>query len=607
MAHVIGIGTTEQNADRSMLACATHVEYENSHDFGNRVEAVSAENPENQFQPFQVIRYTSIDLIGGDLNEKTGRIQLNSRDSNTPILRTDRVCPVYPATPNYSCRFVTFPIQKNIDQFMDQLSGLEKLFGEEKVCIEFTPDMISLVREIMECIPVQLSLTIDGPGSLEEIGEDLLNRVVLLRVGDTGSDSIYDGLGKLFAQGKLEQLRAVTYTEKDPENISKISGFLRRGGATLLEDLFNAEYYFGNLGDFAYRDIFDGVRYVWDVLGRIPAYALDETKRYTSDIKRKLSQSIPETTETAEGSVIEKGARVEKGALIGYGVIIKSGTVVRRGARVEDNAVIGRDVYIAPEAVVKGGFIEDNVYIGKNVRIEGPCRIQHNVYIDDGPALIRNSVIENDVYFNRGVFCDGTTAGNRIVIDENCRILPGAYLRKDTIFGRGVVFRSESKNTIIMNAEKVIDPGSGKPREAGSEAGHYGYVGDSILGDMVNEGAGDKNSNVKNDWGQIRVNIDGWKIDTGISKFGAIIGDYTAVGCLTVLEPGTLIGKGCNIYGAKVRSWIQTGSVFAEEGVDPRERYADALPPEQESLDGRSAPVIKVLEDFRQSGDRRIE
>ena len=88
---------------------------------------------------------------------------------------------------------------------------------------------------------------------------------------------------------------------------------------------------------------------------------------------------------------------------------------------------------------------------------------------------------------------------------------------------------TELKNVVLFNRVQVP---------------HFNYVGDSILGFRSHLGAGAITSNVKSDRTLVRMNIDGYRVDTGLKKFGAVLGDLVEVGCTAVLNPGTVIGRG---------------------------------------------------------------
>lgn len=138
---------------------------------------------------------------------------------------------------------------------------------------------------------------------------------------------------------------------------------------------------------------------------------------------------------------------------------------------------------------------------------------------------------------------DGVSIIGPALIGRNCEIRQGAYIRGDAIIGDGAVLghASELKGSIMLN---------------GAKAPHFAYVGDSILGNEVNLGAGTKLSNLavsseKNAAGKrptIHIPIDGELVDTGLTKLGAIIGDGSQTGCNSVTNPGTLIGKRTLIY-----------------------------------------------------------
>lgn len=129
-----------------------------------------------------------------------------------------------------------------------------------------------------------------------------------------------------------------------------------------------------------------------------------------------------------------------------------------------------------------------------------------------------------------GVFIQGPC-----VIGKNCSIRHGAYIRGSVILGDGCVVGhgSELKKAILLD---------------GAVASHLCYVGDSILGSKVNLGAGVKCSNLRLDSREISVKFDGKKVNTGMKKLGAIIGDGGQVGCNCVLNPGTLVGKKSEIF-----------------------------------------------------------
>ena len=143
-----------------------------------------------------------------------------------------------------------------------------------------------------------------------------------------------------------------------------------------------------------------------------------------------------------------------------------------------------------------------------------------------------------------------------LIIDEEAEIRHCAFIRGNAIVGKGSVVgnSTELKNVIIFNSVQVP---------------HYNYVGDSILGYKSHMGAGSITSNVKSDKTLVVVK-DSYdtkeEIETGLKKFGAMLGDYVEVGCNSVLNPGTVIGSHSNIYPlSRVRGVIPSHSIFKDK------------------------------------------
>lgn len=140
------------------------------------------------------------------------------------------------------------------------------------------------------------------------------------------------------------------------------------------------------------------------------------------------------------------------------------------------------------------------------------------------------------------------------IIDEEAEIRHCAFIRGNAIVGKGAVVgnSTELKNVILFN--KVQVP-------------HYNYVGDSILGYKSHMGAGSITSNVKSDKTLVVVKYQGEEIATGLKKFGAMLGDGVEVGCNSVLNPGTVLGKNTNVYPTScVRGCIPAGSIYKKQG-----------------------------------------
>ena len=141
-----------------------------------------------------------------------------------------------------------------------------------------------------------------------------------------------------------------------------------------------------------------------------------------------------------------------------------------------------------------------------------------------------------------------------LIIDEEAEIRHCAFVRGNAIVGKGAVVgnSTELKNVVLFN--KVQVP-------------HYNYVGDSILGYKAHMGAGSITSNVKSDKHLVKVHTPEGDIETGIKKFGAMIGDNVEVGCGSVLNPGTVIGRQSNIYPlSSVRGVVPAHSIYKKQG-----------------------------------------
>ncbi len=141
-----------------------------------------------------------------------------------------------------------------------------------------------------------------------------------------------------------------------------------------------------------------------------------------------------------------------------------------------------------------------------------------------------------------------------LIIDENAEIRHCAFIRGNAIVGKGAVVgnSTELKNVVLFNGVQVP---------------HYNYVGDSVLGHKSHMGAGSITSNVKSDKTLVVVKDAGEQIETGLKKFGAMLGDFVEVGCGSVLNPGTVIGSHTNVYPlSSVRGVIPAHSIYKKQG-----------------------------------------
>ena len=148
---------------------------------------------------------------------------------------------------------------------------------------------------------------------------------------------------------------------------------------------------------------------------------------------------------------------------------------------------------------------------------------------------------------------DSAYLGEYLIVDEEAEIRQCAFIRGNAIVGKGAVVgnSTELKNVVLFN--KVQVP-------------HYNYVGDSILGNYSHMGAGSITSNVKSDKKLVVVKNGSEQIETGFKKFGAMLGDHVEVGCNSVLNPGTVIGRWSNIYPTScVRGCIPAHHIYNDQ------------------------------------------
>lgn len=171
------------------------------------------------------------------------------------------------------------------------------------------------------------------------------------------------------------------------------------------------------------------------------------------------------------------------------------------------------------EAIPKiAGYIKAHLKRELHNKCEGVAWIGPDVYIGPG------TIVE-----------DGAMIKGPAIIGRNCVIRHNAYIRENVIIGDECIIGNscEIKNAFLLN---------------GCEVPHFNYVGDSILGYQAHLGAGVKISNLKLVEGPVIVKYNGQIYNTGLRKFGALIGDKAQIGCNAVLSPGSIIGKRSIIY-----------------------------------------------------------
>src|SRR6266699_6772987 len=184
-----------------------------------------------------------------------------------------------------------------------------------------------------------------------------------------------------------------------------------------------------------------------------------------------------------------------------------------------DHAALFKDCPYAWDALRKlKEYLRANLRPAQKGQIQGRAQIGDAVFIGEG------TVIE-----------DGAMIKGPAIIGRNCQIRHNAYVRQDVIVGDNCVVGNscELKNVFMFSNCQVP---------------HFNYVGDSIIGHKAHLGAGVKVSNVKIDRRNVTVEMDGKPFDTGLRKFGALLGDGAEIGCNAVLNPGSIIERGAIMY-----------------------------------------------------------
>jgi len=184
-----------------------------------------------------------------------------------------------------------------------------------------------------------------------------------------------------------------------------------------------------------------------------------------------------------------------------------------------EHALIFADCAHAWEALKKiKSYLAITLRPGLHHLKEGEAYIGPNVFIGEGTVVEHGAMIKGPA-----------------IIGRNCQIRHNAYIREDVIIGDNCVVGNscEFKNALLFNNAQVP---------------HFSYVGDSIFGYKAHLGAGVKISNVKLVPGNVTVELDGVPFDTGLRKFGVLLGDHTDIGCNSVLNPGSIIGRGSVLY-----------------------------------------------------------
>lgn len=178
------------------------------------------------------------------------------------------------------------------------------------------------------------------------------------------------------------------------------------------------------------------------------------------------------------------------------------------------------------------------IEIGNNLSLDKYQKLGENIWIAKSAKVAKSAEIIGPV-----------------IIDENAEVRHCAYIRGNAIIGKYAVVgnSTELKNCILFNNVQVP---------------HYNYVGDSILGYFAHMGAGSITSNVKSDKTNVVIKTDREQIETNLKKCGALVGDYVEVGCNSVLNPGTIIGKNTQIYPlSSVRGYVKENVIYKNKDL----------------------------------------
>ncbi len=258
------------------------------------------------------------------------------------------------------------------------------------------------------------------------------------------------------------------------------------GTAGGCRDELSAASFFGDAG--AFGGLFAGGEPVWGALDRLKAHIREVSKPNSRGIRLMGGPGQPMMGNTI---VLVRGEVLDGGFEVDSWDAAKGGLRVTVGGRLLEGA-----------AVVCAGAVlwDDEIEIGPGSLVEPGAFIR-------GPA----------------------------VLGACTEVRQAAYIRGEVLIGSGCVVghATEVKSSIFLD---------------GAKAGHFAYVGDSILGRDVNLGAGTKLANLKIIPGNVEIPLPDGRVDTGRRKFGAVLGDESETGCNSVTSPGVLLGKRCRVF-----------------------------------------------------------
>lgn len=252
-----------------------------------------------------------------------------------------------------------------------------------------------------------------------------------------------------------------------------------------------------DLGETPFASLFDNVEYVWEGLKNIKSF-LQHT------IRPNLSG------------------------------LTKNGPLLKRTVVIHEDHIFLDGYALEPGDASKGEFV---------VRMDGQV-------LEGASVLFAGAVLMNEsIEIGRGTVVEpGALIKGPAVLGDYTEVRQGAYIRGDVLVGNRCVVghATEMKHAVMLG---------------GSKAGHFAYIGDSILG-RVNLGAGTKLANVKINHDCINLHIHGQVYETGLRKFGAVCGDGVELGCNSVTSPGTLLGRNVLVYpNTNARGFHPSGTI----------------------------------------------
>lgn len=198
------------------------------------------------------------------------------------------------------------------------------------------------------------------------------------------------------------------------------------------------------------------------------------------------------------------------------------------------------DMVTKTRVLWEGEVIEDGFVIAGGDASKGQLKVlKDGTELQGASVVCAGAVLADDrIQLGKGTVIEpGALVKGPAMIGDHTEVRQGAYMRGNCLVGNGCVVghTTEMKSSIMLD---------------GAKAGHFAYIGDSILGRDVNLGAGTKLANLKIVDTEITLRIEGQTYKTGLRKFGAILGDKVEMGCNSVSSPGTLLGKDSLVYPA---------------------------------------------------------